>query len=211
MTLAAGADTPLQETYYMNQIGNNDRGTLIVPDAVAERLTKAVNILLVRYKPATSPDAVLQAMLPIGLDDAHGYRYAEKTMMYDMFYGINALVTFLCCYIGIVFLLICAALLALKQLSETADNVYRYGLLQSSGPNRSRSAARCLPKLPSFSPHRWLWPGSTPSCSCARAGDCGGVHEPAYFVQPVADRRFVSAHLRRLFSCNLLFLQADGH
>lgn len=133
VTLAAGADTPLQETYYMNQIGNNDRGTLIVPDAVAERLTKAVNILLVRYKPATSPDAVLQAMLPIGLDDAHGYRYAEKTMMYDMFYGINALVTFLCCYIGIVFLLICAALLALKQLTETADNVYRYGLLQKLG------------------------------------------------------------------------------
>ena len=133
VTLAAGADTPLQETYYMNQIGNNDRGTLIVPDAVAERLTKAVNILLVRYKPATNPDAVLQAMLPIGLDDAHGYRYAEKTMMYDMFYGINALVTFLCCYIGIVFLLICAALLALKQLTETADNVYRYGLLQKLG------------------------------------------------------------------------------
>ena len=59
VTLAAGADTPLQETYYMNQIGNNDRGTLIVPDAVAAKLTKAVNILLVRYKPATSPDAVL--------------------------------------------------------------------------------------------------------------------------------------------------------
>ena len=44
VALAAGADTPLQETYYMNQIGNNDRGTLIVPDAVAERLTKAVKL-----------------------------------------------------------------------------------------------------------------------------------------------------------------------
>lgn len=133
VTLTAGAETPLQETYFMNQIGNNDRGTLIVPDAVAAKLTKAVNILLVRYKPDTSPDAVLQSMLPIGLDDAHGYRYAEKTMMYDMFYGINALVTFLCCYVGIVFLLICAALLALKQLTETSDNVYRYSLLQKLG------------------------------------------------------------------------------
>lgn len=72
-------------------------------------------------------------MIPIGLDDAHGYRYAEKNMMYDMFYGMNALVTFLCCYIGLVFLLICAAVLALKQLTETTDNSYRFGLLQKLG------------------------------------------------------------------------------
>lgn len=35
-----------------------------------------------------------------------------------------------------VFLLICAALLALKQLTETTDNVYRYGLLQKLGAGR---------------------------------------------------------------------------
>ena len=57
-------------------------------------------------------------------------------MMYDMFYGINALVTFLCCYIGLVFLLVCAALLALKQLTETTDNIYRYNLLQKLGAKR---------------------------------------------------------------------------
>ena len=34
------------------------------------------------------------------------------------------------------FLLICAALLALKQLTETTDNVYRYGLLQKLGAGR---------------------------------------------------------------------------
>lgn len=33
-------------------------------------------------------------------------------------------------------LLICAALLALKQLTETTDNVYRYGLLQKLGAGR---------------------------------------------------------------------------
>ena len=72
-------------------------------------------------------------MIPIGLDSTHGYRYAEKNMMYETFYGLDALVSFLCCYIGLVFLLICAALLALKQLTETTDNVYRYGLLQKLG------------------------------------------------------------------------------
>lgn len=91
---------------------------------------------LILYKPDADSNEVLQKMIPIGLDSTHGYRYAEKNMMYETFYGLDALVSFLCCYIGLVFLLICAALLALKQLTETTDNVYRYGLLQKLGAGR---------------------------------------------------------------------------
>ena len=138
ITLQRASDTVLEETYFMTSVGNNDRGTLIVPDAVARSLTKDVNVLLVQYRPDADSDAVLQKMIPIGLDDTHGYRYAEKNMMYDMFYGLNALVSFLCCYIGLIFLLICAALLALKQLTETTDNIYRYGLLQKLGAKKEQ-------------------------------------------------------------------------
>ena len=136
--LQRASDTVLEETYFMTSVGNNDRGTLIVPDAVVHSLTKDVNVLLVLYRPDADSDAVLQKMIPIGLDDTHGYRYAEKNMMYDMFYGLNALVSFLCCYIGLIFLLICAALLALKQLTETTDNIYRYGLLQKLGAKKEQ-------------------------------------------------------------------------
>ena len=136
--LQRASDTVLEETYFMTSVGNNDRGTLIVPDAVAHSLTKDVNVLLVQYRPDADSDAVLQKMIPIGLDDTHGYRYAEKNMMYDMFYGLNALISFLCCYIGLIFLLICAALLALKQLTETTDNIYRYGLLQKLGAKKEQ-------------------------------------------------------------------------
>ena len=122
----------------MTSVGNNDRGTLIIPDAAAHSLMKDVNVLLVQYRPDADSDAVLQKMIPIGPDDTHGYRYAEKNMMYDMFYGLNALISFLCCYIGLVFLLICAALLALKQLTETTDNIYRYGLLQKLGARKEQ-------------------------------------------------------------------------
>lgn len=115
---------------------NNDRGTLIVPDSVTASLEKDVNALLVQYEPNADSNEILQKMIPIGLDSTHGYRYAEKNMMYETFYGLDALVSFLCCYIGLVFLLICAALLALKQLTETTDNVYRYGLLQKLGAGR---------------------------------------------------------------------------
>ncbi len=136
--LQRASDTVLDETYFMTSVGNNDRGTLIVPDAVAQMLIKDVNVLLVQYRPDADSDAILQKMIPIGLDDTHSYRYAEKNMMYDMFYGINALVSFLCCYIGLIFLLICAALLALKQLTETTDNIYRYGLLQKLGAKKEQ-------------------------------------------------------------------------
>ena len=136
--LQRASDTVLEETYFMTSVGNNDRGPLVVSDAVAHSLTKDVNVLLVQYRPDADSDAVLQKMIPIGLDDTHGCRYAEKNMMYDMFYGLNALVSFLCCYVGLIFLLICAALLALKQLTETTDNIYRYGLLQKLGAKKEQ-------------------------------------------------------------------------
>lgn len=132
--LQAASSEVLQETYWMTSVGNNDRGTLIVPDKVAAGLNKDANVLLVQYSPETISDEVLQKMIPIGLEyDLYGYRYSEKNMMSGMYYGSCALLVFLCCYIGLIFLLICAALLSLKQLTETADNVYRYGLLQKLG------------------------------------------------------------------------------
>ena len=137
-TLQRASDELLQETYYMTSVGNNDRGTLIVPDQIANVLEKDANVLLVQYKPETDSNEVIQKMVPVGLDKTHEYGYAEKNMMYDMFYGVNALVSFLCCYIGLIFLLICAALLALKQLTETTDNIYRYGLLQKLGARHGK-------------------------------------------------------------------------
>lgn len=130
-------DTLLTETYYMTSIGNNDRATIIVPDRVASLLNKDVNVLLVQYKAGTDSDEIVRKMVPIGLDESHGYRYAEKTMMYDMYFGSNALLVLLCCYLGLVFLTICAAILALKQLTETADSLSRYGLLKKLGADES--------------------------------------------------------------------------
>lgn len=135
ITLQKASNEVLDETYFMTSVGNNDRGTLILPDYIVTNLKKDNNVLLVQYNTETNSDEILQKMIPIGLDDTHGYRYSEKNMIYDMFYGMNALISFLCCYIGLIFLLICAALLALKQLTETTDNIYRYGLLQKMGAN----------------------------------------------------------------------------
>ena len=141
--LKRASDTVLTETWYMTSVGNNDRGTLILPDHIAEKLAKEMNVLLVQYKDGADSAGLLEKLLPIGLDDTHGYRYAEKEMMYDAYFGSNALIVFLCLYLGVTFLLICAALLALKQLTETADSVRRFRLLQKLGASR-RQVSRTL-------------------------------------------------------------------
>ena len=149
-TLQPASDTVLEETYWMTQVGNNDRGTVIVPDQVAQALAKDANVLLVQYRQDVNPDNVLQQMLPIGLDDSSGYRYTEKTMLYDMFYGFNAIVSFLCLYVGLIFLLICAALLALKQLTETADNSRRYRLLRHLGATEKQTSRTLCAQIALF-------------------------------------------------------------
>ena len=47
--------------------------------------------------------------------------------------GIGAIVTFLGIYIGFIFLVSCGAILALKELSESADSLPRYTMLRKLG------------------------------------------------------------------------------
>lgn len=150
-SIFAASSEVLQETYWMSSVGNNDRGTLIVSDYMANYLNKTENILLVSYKKSTNSDEVLQKMIPIGLEwETHGYRYTEKNMLNNMFYGSSAIWVFICSYVGIVFLLVCAALLSLKQLTETADNGYRYGLLQKLGASEKMINCTLLKQIGAF-------------------------------------------------------------
>lgn len=133
-TLRLASQEALSETYWMTSVGNNDRGTLIVPDDVANSLHKDANVLLVNERPDTDKEAVLAQMIPIGLEwETEGYRYTERNMLNDMYYGTGALLVFICCYIGLVFLLVCAVLLSLKQLTAVADSTARYQLLRKLG------------------------------------------------------------------------------
>ena len=46
--------------------------------------------------------------------------------------GMKLMISYFVIYVGIVFLITCAAILALQQLSEASDNTERYRLLRSS-------------------------------------------------------------------------------
>ena len=47
--------------------------------------------------------------------------------------GLGAMVTFIGLYLGIIFLISCAAILALKELSESSDNIEKFNMLRKIG------------------------------------------------------------------------------
>lgn len=51
--------------------------------------------------------------------------------------GLGAMVTFIGLYIGLIFLISCAAILALKQLSDSVDSISRYEMLRKIGAEES--------------------------------------------------------------------------
>ena len=52
--------------------------------------------------------------------------------------GLGALVTFIGLYLGIIFLISCAAILALKELSESSDNVEKFRILKRIGADEEK-------------------------------------------------------------------------
>ena len=56
-----------------------------------------------------------------------------KISIYDASVGLGAMITFIGLYLGIIFLISSAAILALKELSESVDNYTRYNMLRRIG------------------------------------------------------------------------------
>lgn len=133
VALHAKEKTNSKETINMTSIGNNDRGTIIVKDSLVNGLKLDYIYLNGIYKENVNPDEVMEALIPIGAELSSGLRYTTKSMMNDMYYGVFGFMVFISCYIGFIFLLISVAVLALQQLTETSDNIYRYRLLKKLG------------------------------------------------------------------------------
>ena len=205
-TLQRAEDNVLQETYIMTSVGNNDRGTLIVPDSVTASLEKDVNALLVQYEPNADSNEILQKMIPIGLDSTHGYRYAEKNMMYETFYGLM---------LGELSLpLYRVGLFADLRRTSSVKTAYRNDrqcvslwLAAKAGcrPQANRSYAFCADsRVLCHSASRCWRVFCFPDW---QSNGCGGrIYEYPYRNQYRTDNRSFSACLRKLFLCNVSFL-----
>ena len=121
-------------------ISNNhiNIGFFVVPDDALDESIKEQNIMIANYK-AKGEDAKKEIEQRIIDLDNHPYAKntnlsaSSKLAIYEGSVSLGALVTFIGLYLGIIFLISSAAILALKELSESADNKERFRMLRKLG------------------------------------------------------------------------------
>ncbi len=107
----------------------SNSGIFIVPDNVVSDSMKFVNFLIAKYK---ADDNSIENVL-VDISNANNVVCTTKTILADKSIGLEALFTFVGLYVGIIFLVTSADVLALKELSESADNIDRYTVLKEIG------------------------------------------------------------------------------
>ncbi|HEX3016976.1 MAG TPA: ABC transporter permease [Caproicibacter sp.] len=121
--------------YFENRDGGSDTGTLILPDSFFEGKHPVETTLNLNYQTGVK-EKEFRTSLKAADDKASSLAYdmvSTKNDIYETAGGYKLLVSYLALYIGLVFLIAAAAILALQQLSESSDNAERYGLLRKLG------------------------------------------------------------------------------
>lgn len=125
-------------------------GMIVVPDTAVDETFANMDYLIATYKggsrrenkktESTVRDA-FEAITTKMTDDFDNSRFSlelnTKLDIAEATIGLGAMVTFLGLYIGLVFLIACGAILALKELSESVDSITRYEMLRKIGVEES--------------------------------------------------------------------------
>ena len=113
---------------------------VLVEDEVAARLPVRRQVWCANY--AGDPEGTEEALLPLlqALNLDYTLRVESRLMVYQELMGSKLLALFLGLYLGFTFLLAAAAVLALQQLSQAADNTGRYAILRRLGAEEGQVA-----------------------------------------------------------------------
>ena len=129
------ADREVFNIVAYNSTLKNNICTFVVNDDVAYGLTPISTYLNVNYKSdKLKSEKAMNELLKTNNDkDETQIYYITKENVESTTAGLGAMVSYLAIYMGIIFLITSAAVLALQQLCESADNIYRYELLKKVG------------------------------------------------------------------------------
>ena len=126
--------------------GNLGLTCVVIPDEMAEKLSLRRQVWSADY--AGDPEETekqVQAALAEYQETTAYLRVESRLSLYQEIMGNKLLALFLGLYLGLTFLLAAAAVLALQQLSQAADNAARYAVLRRLGAEEgmlSRSAVQ---------------------------------------------------------------------
>lgn len=114
-------------------------GIFIVPDEAVDESIRVQNVITANYK-ANDKEGKQKIEDKINDIDPDKEEYkgftlsaSSKIAIYAASVGLGAMVTFIGIYLGIIFMITSAALLALKELSESTDNKERFNVLRKIG------------------------------------------------------------------------------
>ena len=126
---------------FMNSTHAN-AGVFIIPDNAVNEFLKVESILTANYKGTEEEKEIIENRIAIDMYD-HPYNTktnlstTTKIALYEASIGLGAMVTFIGLYLGIIFLISSAAILALKELSESTDNKMRFAMLRKIGTDEA--------------------------------------------------------------------------
>ena len=129
-------------------------GILVVSDEVTKTLAKYENFMVANYKTTDKNeneqfDKDLRRIVTgnendyIKITSPRFYSIYTKNQIIAMSVGLQAIAVFLGLYLGIIFLISSAAILSLKELSESSDNREKYMILRRLGADE-RTINRAL-------------------------------------------------------------------
>ena len=113
-------------------------GVIILPDNALEGIHPYKNILAANYQADTKEEKenvedIVSTIINNHFNKDTLLSYNTKIDIYASSVGLGAMVTFVGLYLGIIFLISSAAILALKELSESTDNKERFNMLRKIG------------------------------------------------------------------------------
>lgn len=112
-----------------------EAGFIVLPDNALKDEQKIRNQIIADYN--GNPDDIESTINSITKNNQfyidYGININTKKDIREASIGLGAVVTFLGLYLGIIFLISCAAILALKELSESSDNVEKFKMLRRIG------------------------------------------------------------------------------
>lgn len=135
-TLSAAKQKVELGAYQLSNTAETNIGLVVIPDNITLADTIAPSYIIGNFKDEVDAAEFSDKLLEIRSSEAeNGAQYVVETkqMLMDGNIGINAIVTFVALYLGVIFLIASAALLALKQLIESSDNKAKYAVLQKLG------------------------------------------------------------------------------
>ena len=109
-------------------------GFIVLPDSAFENSQKTFEFLVADYNGETDKiEEMVNDLINRDYYKNTNLTINTKADIRDSSVGLGAIVTFIGLYLGIIFLISCAAILALKELSESSDNFIRFEMLRKIG------------------------------------------------------------------------------